>query len=381
MEPLNILYFISSLQSGGAERHLLELCRYVISRGHRATVCTLSGGGDSLAPEFLEAGAILMPLSLGSLGRLLLPGVRSTIRSIVDSTSPDLVHAHLYHAEIAACVAASFTGAPLVVTRHSAGLEFEGVRSLLSALAARRVDGVIAVSQGAAEEAVDKGADAGVVEVIPNGVDTARFVPIAPDARAAGRRALSERFFGGAGEDGILIVGTLGGLKKVKDPGFLLDRVAALAAEGDSKKPPRVVFIGDGPLRGKLESSASRHAAGLAGFTGHVDSPEEFLPLLDIFALTSLSEGVPLALLEAMACGLPCIASEVGGVPEVLEGCGLLYAPGDPRGLLARLRDYASDRGLREESGRLARERAVDRYGLEAWGGRTLAFYSRLLSA
>jgi glycosyltransferase involved in cell wall biosynthesis len=315
----------------------------------------------------------VLELGITSLLDLARPSARKRIRAAVESSEPDIIHAHMYHAEIVAAAASSMTDIPLVVTRHSAGLEFNGSRRILSRLAGRRIRRIIAVSDEAAGEAVSMGAPAGSVITIPNGVDTSRFSPAGENLRKSERsRLMAENFTAGGGE-GLLLVGAVSGLKPVKDFPVLVRALASL-------DEARLIIAGEGPSREELETLAeSLGMESRVSFPGHTDRPEEILPFLDIFVLPSRSEGVPIALLEAMSCGLACVATGVGGIPGVLDGCGVLFEPGDAGALASILAGLSEDPGARAGMGRRARVRALERFDIEIWGSRTVAVYEDML--
>lgn len=242
----------------------------------------------------------------------------------------DLVHVNANEPANAryAMAAAWLARVPYVVTLHSPG----AMRGTLVALY-RRAAGVIAVSR----EIADVVATAGVqAQVIPNGVPLPE--PVAPRRRE--RR----------------VVGTLGRLVHEKGIDVLLAATRDLDVD--------VEIGGDGPLREELERDAR------ATFHGRVDA-EEFLRGLDVFVLASRTEGLPFALLEAMALGLPCVATAVGDVPEALGGVGVLVPPDDVDALREAIRTI--DPAL----GAAARRRVEERYSESVMLGATDAVFSR----
>jgi len=380
MRAHSVLFIISSLRGGGAEQHLAGLCAYLSARGLRVTVCTLSTAVDPLEERIAATGAALERLPLRSLRELLMPRPRRLLRSIVERARPDILHAHLYHAEIAAALATRYTGAPLVVTRHSSGLEFGGFRRLVASAAARRIRRVIAVSDEAAAEALRTGVPPRRVVTIPNCVDTTVFRPFEAELRDGERAALFEQHFTGEARD-VMLLGSLGGLKPVKNFAALVEAVAALAKSRTGGRPVRLMILGEGPARAGLEELARRLGLdAVVALPGYIERPELVLPLFDIFAFPSLNEGVPLALIEAMACGLPCVASEVGGIGPVLEGAGILVPAGDAGVLADALESLIEDEGERRRLGRLARVRAMERFDLQSWGQRILDLYEDLFA-
>jgi glycosyltransferase involved in cell wall biosynthesis len=224
----------------------------------------------------------------------------------------------------------------------------------LTRLALRVADAVIVTTAELADYAARRVTRARV-HLIPNGVDVARFAPgeQGPDsAGGAGRPA------GGP----VLFVGRLTHQKNLR---ALLEA----AAEVQRELALRLEFAGDGPLRADLADAAGR--LGLAVHF-HGTLPQEELPALyrraRVFVLPSHWEGHPKALLEAMACGLPVIVSDVPGSREVVrDGLdGLVFPPGDVGALARRLRAVLTDPALAQRLGRAARRSAEERYNLSA---------------
>jgi glycosyltransferase involved in cell wall biosynthesis len=186
------------------------------------------------------------------------------------------------------------------------------------------------------------------IAVIPNGVDTELFSP-------SGERPVSKG----------VVVGTAGSLTAVKNQAMLVEACSALADRGLDVD---LRIAGEGLERDRLVQLAESRGLGRRMvLMGHVADVPAFLRELDIFVLPSLSEAHPNALLEAMACGLACIGTRVGGVPEVLEEgrCGLLVESGDTGGLVSAMAALAGDVNGRRGLGVVARERVRRAYGLD----------------
>jgi len=190
------------------------------------------------------------------------------------------------------------------------------------------------------------------VACIHNGVGT----------HGVGTRDEMRREIGLGGGD--VAIGAVGRLVPVKGLAFLVEAFAEIAPSHPSLS---LHLIGDGPLRGELETlAAGRGVGGRVRFHGEQDEPRRFLPAFDIFVLPSLSEGLPNALLEAMACGLPCVASKVGGIPEIGPDAGVEYvAPGDARALARAIDALVRDAGRRARDGAAAARTARTRFPLE----------------
>jgi len=232
----------------------------------------------------------------------------------------DLVYAHwVLPMGVVGALAAARLGAPLAIHLHGSDVRRYarpgGPLGLAARLALRRAAAVLAVSEDLAAFAREAGVPDERLRVVPLGVDVRLFRPPPDDAsRAAARRAL-------AIENGTRIAVFVGDLTADKGPA---DLAAAIDRLGDGF---RAVFAGDGPLRPAL---AARPRSLVLGAV-----PNEGVPALlaaaDVFCLPSRSEGAPVSVMEALACGVPVVATPVGAVPDLLApaGRGRLVAPGD----------------------------------------------------
>ncbi len=172
-----------------------------------------------------------------------------------------------------------------------------------------------------------------------------------------------------------LIIGSVCRLAAEKGLHVLIDAVAGLRDE------PILSIAGDGPLMGRLQEYALRRGLRRTKFLGRIQDVPGFLSGLDIFVLPSLSEGQSIAVLEAMAAGLPVVVSAVGGMPELVDGCGMTFPPGDADALSGVLSTLISSSDLREELGRRARARVMERYNLSAMLYEYERVYAGLLCA
>jgi glycosyltransferase involved in cell wall biosynthesis len=239
-------------------------------------------------------------------------------------------------------------------------------RRLGRRLASLLVDRIVIVSDDLHRSMrSDLAVRAAKLRVIRNGVDAELFRP--PPERDVLRRRL-----GFAADD--LLVGTTGRLEEVKNQQLLIEAAARLVP----KYPRlRIVLVGDGGRRAALEELRGR--LGLERrvvFAGACDDVPAWLGVLDVFALPSHAEGTSVALLEAMAVGLPVVATRVGGSPDLVEdgACGRLTPPGDADALARALDGLLASPQLRREYGGAARARACERHTVE----RTVADYRTL---
>lgn len=361
---LRVLHVVDTLEVSGSQATLL----YLIERTRPElsySVCCVRHAGAT-ASRFADLGVPLTALGKGP-GRewqLWLPITRLCRR-----IRPDIVHTHNWGA-VDGILGARLAGVPaLVHTEHGnrGDLLAGGRRRRLGRrLASHLVDRIVVVSDELHRSMrSDLAVRAAKLHVIRNGVDAELFRP--PPERDVLRRRL-----GFAADD--LLVGTTGRLEEVKNQQLLIEAAARLVP----KHPRlRVVLVGDGGRRAALEELRDR--LGLERrvvFAGARDDVPAWLGVLDVFALPSHAEGTSVALLEAMAVGLPVVATRVGGSPDLVEdgACGRLTPPGDVDALAQALDGLLASPELRREYGTAARARACERHTVE----RTVAAYRTL---
>jgi sugar transferase (PEP-CTERM/EpsH1 system associated) len=210
---------------------------------------------------------------------------------------------------------------------------------------------------------------------IYNGVDAERFHPA-----DGGPREFPKPDFAGPEH---IVIGTVGRLETIKNQiGLVRAFNSLVAAVPDGRQRLRLVLIGDGSRRGDLEAELD-HAgtAGIAWITGDRDDVPDLLRQIDIFVLPSINEGISNTILEAMASGLPVVATDVGGNPELVVDTitGRLVPADDDVALCQCLRDYVESVDMRQAHGRAGRVRIEQEFSLTAMVGHYLAVYDGLL--
>lgn len=359
---VRVMYVVGNFVAGGAERHLLEMWRRIDPARFEVEIVCMRAEGLFL-PDVRALGWPVHELAIGR--RIYGPsGLRGLLRLLhqVLRFRPDVLHGYLFGPNLLAALAGRLAGVPAVVIAKRNVDAFETPRQVaVQRFSARLATHVTAVSEAVAETVVALGVPRERITVIPNGVDAGRFA--------------EPRY--GAG-NGAPVIGSVGCLAARKDYGTLLEALALLERRGVDW---RAELVGDGPEREPLQARA--RALGLGPrvrFLGERDDVETLLPGFDVFVLSSREEGIPNALLEAMAAGRPAVATAVGGTPEVLEGGaqGWLVPPAAPEALAAALEEAMTGRAEAERRGRAARRRVLEEMDIGAMVRRHEAFYARL---
>jgi sugar transferase (PEP-CTERM/EpsH1 system associated) len=247
--------------------------------------------------------------------------------------------------------------------------------ALLRRLHAPLVDRYITVSQDLQRYLIERvGIRTERISQIYNGVDVSRF-----NARRDLERAWLPENFRGSGR---IVIGTVGRMQRVKDQTTLIRAFAALVARRPEwRNRVRLLMVGAGPLLEELQTLAiSMGLRDLTLFPGALEDIPRALSAMDVFVLPSINEGISNTILEAMAAGLPVVASAVGGNCELVEDgvSGRLFAAGGVATLEGILESYVDDPGLRAEHGDAARQRAVGRFSLDTMVRRYQETYESL---
>lgn len=363
-----VVFLLSQLGVGGSEAKTVRLANALAERGTDVTIAYLSEPA-TLAPA-VGSGVALVDLERR--GKLSIPAVRRLIAVLEARRAHTLVAVNLYaalYARLAQLLMRSRRMRFIASLNTSEILPRERLKMPLYRWTLRSADAVIfgAASQRQLwRERYGIGMHPQESAVLYNGVDTSRFTPRdGPPKRACTSISTS------------LLIGTVARLRPEKAHTDLLRATAALRARGFDVG---TLIVGEGETRAELETQISRLDLApyveLAGESGDV---RPYLECLDVFVLTSVAvETFSNAALEAMACGLPIVSSEIGGMPELLAfGGGLGYSPGNVEELTERLAWLLEDRERRERLGREARRAAVEHFSWE----RMVEEFSTMLGA
>jgi len=366
---VKLLLVTTHLDMGGISVYTVNLARYLQKKG--IDVAVASSGGK-LVERLHREGIDHYRLDIrtkSEFGIKALKAVPAAARLVKDERF-QIVHAQTRVAQVVACLGGKISGTPLVTTCHGFFRHDRLGRRLLPCWGER----TIAISGSVGEHLrKDFGLREERVKVIYNGIETDRYTP----GRDLKDNGLIRRM--GLSPDKTT-VGTVGRLSPVKGQDHLIDAFGGALKKNGSLQ---LLIIGEGPEKESLLEKARRK--GISGdvvIDAGLDEPlEKYLALMDIFCLPSLKEGLGLSLMEAMATGCACIASDTGGPAEIIEDgrTGLLVLPGDRRALAAAITRLAEDGGLRSGLAEAARGKALKEFSLEDNVDRTIEVYREVL--
>jgi glycosyltransferase involved in cell wall biosynthesis len=366
------------------KEHLLALSTGLASAGHEVEIA--APADSDVAEAAADAGFALHPIPLiGPLHPIKDPEAVFALRKLVRSGRFDIVHAHGFKAGFVGRLGAKLGVAKaFVITAHNHVLDrldtpaatrarYRSVERSLAGLVTR----YIAVSDSIRRELVEGyGLPADKITTIHNGVDPAPF--LAPQDRHAARAKL------GLPAADALVVGLAARFSAQKGLRHLIDAVpplhAALRAEG---RELVAVIGGAGPLESELrEHAAAVEASGFLRWPGYVDSVPELLAALDVYVSPAETEALGIGLIEAALAGVPTVATDVGGVSEVvIDGqTGTLVPPSNPRALADAILALARDPERAAAMAAAARERCLSEFAPAQMVERTLAVYEAALA-
>jgi glycosyltransferase involved in cell wall biosynthesis len=374
-DELKVVHLVMSLDIGGLERIVVDLVREGRKFGQSVSVICLERPG-TLAPVAESLGARVFcidkrsGLKLSTFGRM---------KAVLREIQPDVVHSHTIGALFYAGPATRALPVPVVVhTEHINNLRHPSASRLnrwrkkwLWWWSGRNCQRFFCVSRDIADELVSQRVvPQAKLEVLLNGIDTQRSASI--EDGAALRQSLGIALEA-------TVIGSVGRLNPIKCQDLLIRVFARLKPRYPDL---HAVLVGDGPSRAELAELARQLGVeGSVHLVGYQAEPHRYLRIMNIFALTSSLEGLPLVILEAWAAGLPVVATAVGGVPDLIRDGenGLQFASGDERALEALLGQLLDDRDLARRLGEAARREVVEQYSLERMAGDYNRHYRQLL--
>lgn len=362
MKP-RVLQVVLSLSPGGTERLVIELSRR-LHDDHGMAVCCLDEPG-AWAQELVERG-----IPVTSLQRRpgFSPELGRRVARIAREQGADTLHCHHYSPFIYGTLARWFQPMKMVFTEH--GRASDGPpsrkRRVANQVFARLPAHIFAVSRDLRRHMIAEGFPASRVGVIYNGIETGDL--------PSGRSDPASKALLGLGPEH-LVVGAVGRLDPVKDLPTLLTAFRDVVSVVPQA---RLALIGDGPERQAVSAMVGElQLHGSVVMTGYRRDVRDLLPALDLYVNTSIFEGVSLTILEAMAAGLPVVATKVGGTPEVVtDGAhGVLVPARNAEAIARALSTLLSDAPRRGQLGRAARAHVVEHFSVERMVSQYAAAY------
>lgn len=360
---MNLILIVTGLGMGGAERQVCDLADKFVSEGHSVLLISMTGETvnrpQSIKVELAELNMAKTPLGFIK--------CYSQARRLIKKFKPDVVHSHMVHANIfARLLRLTAPIKKLICTAHSSN-EGSWLRMLAYRLTDRLCDISTNVSQEAVDIAVKRGAmPASRIIAMPNGIDTERFA-FNLECRSILREQLEI-------EDNIPLILAVGRLTEAKDYPNLLNAFSMLPSD---LHHVQLGIIGTGEEQATLTTIVTD--LGLNNrvhFLGLRRDVQHWMSAADLYVMSSAWEGMPLVLLEAMACERVVVATDCGGVKEVLGECGILVTAKNSAELAQGLKQgLALSPDAAKELGNIARARVVENYSLEAQANKWLGLY------
>lgn len=366
---MHIAYLIPTIDRiGGAEKQLMLLAAGMARRGWRVTVIALSGNGGQAAQDLSVANVSFLSLQMpGSLASL---HGWHRLRRWISSAQPEVIHAHLAQASLMGRLIRLLAPVRVLIDTIHSPATGSNLRQLAYRLTSRLSDAVTAVSHTCAQSWLDaRTLHRSELTVIPNGIDTERWKPFLTSRDDTQKTAAETAEFRWI---------AVGRLDAVKDYATLLHAFSMLPASA------RLAIAGSGPLEEALHLQARQLGIDdRVRFLGFQNDVRPFMQNSDAFVLSSRWEGLPIALMEASACGLPAVFTETPGSRELLSASPLPIAPvGDSVALAAAMKALMDlSKSKRRQLGESARRHVVASFDQEAVLTQFETLYLRLLKA
>lgn len=367
MQRINVLELIGTLKFGGAEKQVIGLSKNLDKEKFNVIICCL-GGGRSLEEEL--KGEDIEIVHLHFRRRYFFIGLYKLIE-LIRKNKIDIFHAHLFGSGFWGRIAAVLAGVPVIIyTEHGKCLWKKTRHILFERIANKFSDMVITVSEDIRKLCINReNTPPEKVTYIPNAVDFREF--------EVSEKVASEKRGELGFKDEDLIIGTVARLNFAKAIDYMLGAFAIVREKLPSSK---CLIVGDGELRNDLENCAKE--LGIEDdtiFLGARNDIPELLSIMDVFVLSSITEGTPVSLLEAVVARVPAVGTDVGGIPEVIEDgvSGILVPPKDKEKLARGIIDLLKDAELKKKVVNNAYNKVKERFSITSTTKRIEKIYER----
>jgi sugar transferase (PEP-CTERM/EpsH1 system associated) len=358
-----VMHLITELDSGGAQSALLRLVAGQDRSRFTPVVLCLYNGDRLVARQIRDLGVEVIDLGMSRKWRL---DAFWRLWRQLRRVRPTILHTWMFHANIPGRLLGRLAGVPHIISSERTMGQEGSVRRLLNRWTGRLADRILCVSHNVADFAAKEiGLPVDRLVVIQNGIDTNVFRPASAQP---------------AKPPDHLTIGYVGRLEQVKGVNFLIDAFAPLVAEHPHLQ---LHLVGDGSERAALAQQAQTLGLGdKVQFLGIRSDMPALYPTFDLFVLPSLWEGMPNVALEAMACGVPVIATNTGGTPEVVQdgNSGLLVPPGNAAALTQAMAALIADAERRCQLAQAGRHFVEQTFSINQTVAQTVALYEQLLN-
>ena len=367
-----IAHVVTGLQIGGLERVVVNLISGLASQADQQLVICLTDGGPFVVEvERLGAKVIVLGKRPGMDWRTI-----RQLAQLLRQYHVQIVHTHNPAPHFHGVLSSLFAGRPVCVhTKHGRNYPGNRKRVLLNRGLSWLTDAIVPVSDNASDVVLQiEKVNPAKVHRIWNGVDTELYKPAASSQKSEVRSP---------------VIGTVARLSSEKDQQTMLQAFKLVLDQWTqplSLQPstlPRLTFVGDGPCMAELRNEANHlEIVSQVDFLGARNDISQLLNTLTLFTLSSITEGISMTILEAMSCGLPIVATDVGGNREIVNPpeCGLIVPPCDPQALAEAYLTLLRDPARRAQMGAAGRQRAIKHFSLDSMVSAYVNLYNELLS-
>lgn len=367
MQTIKVVFLITDLLIGGAERALTRTAVGLSKHGYNVSVAYLYEAAP-MAEVLKNAGVSVINLKMRN--KFNVTAFWRFYR-LLRYEQPQILHTYMFHADLMGRLVGRLAGVPIIISSRR-NINIGGqLREVINRFTVRLSDVTTAVcDQVRKTEIKQAGVEPERVVRIYNGVEIEKFQQVEKNEIANLKQALSI-----SPDD--MVLGMVSSFREQKGYSFLIQAMVEIISAFPRVK---LLLVGDGVLREHIEKIVK--TAGLTNaviFTGIRRGIPDILSAMDIFVLSSLWEGMPNVVLEAMAAGLPVIATSVGGIPEaVIDGqTGLLVPPGNTGALAKAVIDLLNNPERASEMGLAGKKRADEFFSVSAMIGNTEALYEK----
>jgi len=371
MDKINILHIYQNSKIGGVQQQLLSLLKAYDREVFNPIFCCL-GPKEAMSKEIETLGIEVIALNRSRYHKFSL-GIVRDLYKLMKQKKIYIVRTHRYRANLYGRLAAWLSGVPvIIISLHDNYIKDVRLeRKIANKILSKVTDKIIAVSESIRKDIMKyDGIDSSKILVIPNGIDIERFDPKGNFAN------IREEFLIKKSD---IVIGFIGRIVSVKGLEYLIDALLFLKEEFKNIK---LLITGEGSLLDRLYEKAKENSVNNSViFTGRRRDIPDILSCIDIFVMPSIAEGLPNSLLEAMAMGKPIVATEVGGIPELIRNGvnGILVLPRDPGALATAIKGLIVNSQSAAKMGQAAKDLVHDNLSIKAIAQKWQSLYLSIL--